>query len=220
MPPQKASYRRLSEREQRQTLRAFRRCQALVEKARKVRLTVGHDLGKPPAFSSVARQDRRGGSREIARQLQVPRIELWRAWRYVSVMDKYPRLAPPTCGLERALWIGHILDRTPETERESQLADLLRLPKRALQLRYQHSHSRRRPQPKAPKKLRGRKLQRISGAIWHERLAEIRQHFQQLSTRGAGRTAVRDLEARGAAGLSARAAVPHRRADAAAPSPR
>jgi hypothetical protein len=185
MPPQKGSRRRMSAREQRENMRAFRHCRILVKRARKVvSLQVGLDLDDTAHKGLMYHQDQQAFSRRIARQLEVPPMTLWRAWRYVSLVERYPALAPPACGQQRALWIGHLMDRVPEEEREARLAELLCVSQRALKLSYRKSLARRRPKPKTPSKGPGRKLQHISGAIWHERLVEIRQHLQQLGTRG------------------------------------
>jgi hypothetical protein len=182
MPPQKGSSRRMSEREQRQSMRTFRRCRALIKRARKVSLQAGLDLDVTTRKGGVSHQDQQVFSRHIARHLEVPPMTLWRAWRYLAIVERYPVLAPPSCGQLRALWIGTLLDRVPEGEHEARLAEWLGLSQRALALSYRKSLAPRRPKPKA--KGPGRKLQHISGEIWHERLVEIRQHLQQLDTTG------------------------------------
>lgn len=110
------------------------------------------------------------------------RTRISHAWHYVLAVERFLSLAPPVAQ-NRALAIEKILARLPAAEQTAQLPMLLTASYVQLQLTYQNVTRRHRP-PR-PRRDGPRARGELSpGALWYERIVEVRQHLLWLKEEG------------------------------------
>jgi hypothetical protein len=132
----------------------------------------------------------------VRRAAQAPAPVICDAWRYIHLIERYPGLAPPHGTRGQVIRIARVWYQLPEAERDARLPALAQASPRQLQAEYRGlrqqarqakataAQAKRPARPQGTKPRPPRRPSKITGALWYERIVEVRRHLLVLKHEG------------------------------------